>query len=406
MSSTSSTPLPPPPQPPPTIFVTVGSTAFSPLIARILSPSILSLLPSNSKLVVQYGKSDLASILAGEEGLLASSSAESSSSQTAAAASTSAGFTQIDAGSELVPSAGLRKTQQGGYSWKGTARSALDPGRTGKIQGWELLDGREEDEEEQQRQQGQGGTQSGVRRRRGRRSSSSSRTDSRGEVGGSISSASSSDCSSVDDSAQEEVFLQRSSPARGHAGATFLTSPPTLNFKTSPPQSVSITLMAYVPSLTPHLKEANLVIAHAGAGTILETLRLPSSSVSTPPALLLVPNESLMDNHQLELAQAIHAGGWARCASLNSKSHNSSHSQGQGHKEPQTSQESGGEEFASLEEELRLLLAPWKAREQEGASQRGHNRSTSPSSRWQPRPFPRAEPDRFRRLVDEEMGYL
>lgn len=248
------------PRPPPTIFVTVGSTAFSPLIARVLSPTVLSLLPPNSKLLVQYGKSDLASILAGDEGILTySSPAPTTAVAKAPFTSTSAGFTQIDAGSEFHPEAGLRKTQQGGYSWKGSTVKALDPGRTGRIQGWELLDGRREED------QGQG-TQTGMRRRRRRRRPRRSTEDQATKAGSSssTSSASSSGSSSSAEENRREDPPSRAAPPHGSAGATILTSPPTLNFKTAPPHDVCITLMAYVPSLTPHLKEADLVVAHAG----------------------------------------------------------------------------------------------------------------------------------------------
>ena len=48
------------------------------------------------------------------------------------------------------------------------------------------------------------------------------------------------------------------------------------------------------------------MISHAGAGSILETLRV----VPVAPKLLVVVNELLMDNHQLELAEELARGSY------------------------------------------------------------------------------------------------
>lgn len=51
---------------------------------------------------------------------------------------------------------------------------------------------------------------------------------------------------------------------------------------------------------------------HTGAGSILAALRGPALLPSThPPRLIIVPNDSLMDNHQEELARAIADSRWA-----------------------------------------------------------------------------------------------
>ena len=75
---------------------------------------------------------------------------------------------------------------------------------------------------------------------------------------------------------------------------------------------VDLYLFAYTRAFSAFLRDAHLVVAHAGtcvaaqtgltagAGTILETLR-----TDPPPRLLVVPNTSLMDNHQRELADAL-----------------------------------------------------------------------------------------------------
>ena len=50
------------------------------------------------------------------------------------------------------------------------------------------------------------------------------------------------------------------------------------------------------------MEEADLIICHAGAGSIMEGLRLGKR-------LIVVANESLMDNHQMELASAMQQQG-------------------------------------------------------------------------------------------------
>lgn len=54
----------------------------------------------------------------------------------------------------------------------------------------------------------------------------------------------------------------------------------------------------YTPDLSDYIKNADLIIAHAGAGTAIEALRAGRK-------LIIVPNESLLDNHQLELSRKL-----------------------------------------------------------------------------------------------------
>jgi beta-1,4-N-acetylglucosaminyltransferase len=70
---------------------------------------------------------------------------------------------------------------------------------------------------------------------------------------------------------------------------------------------LNITWFEYAPSLASCLDTANLVISHAGSGSIFETLRrgLP---------LIAVPNSSLMDNHQKELAEKLKVEGYLATA--------------------------------------------------------------------------------------------
>lgn len=65
---------------------------------------------------------------------------------------------------------------------------------------------------------------------------------------------------------------------------------------------VQVEMIDYVSSINPYLQDADVVISHAGSGTILETLRMDDSS---RPRLIVVPNETLMDNHQTQLAKAL-----------------------------------------------------------------------------------------------------
>ncbi|KAK0701482.1 glycosyltransferase family 28 C-terminal domain-containing protein [Apiosordaria backusii] len=76
---------------------------------------------------------------------------------------------------------------------------------------------------------------------------------------------------------------------------------------------LQVECFSYVPDLKPYMLEcrgeegkrlAGCVIAHAGAGTILEVKRYGAP-------LIVVPNPTLMDNHQLELAVEVQRQGWA-----------------------------------------------------------------------------------------------
>jgi len=57
----------------------------------------------------------------------------------------------------------------------------------------------------------------------------------------------------------------------------------------------------FVPDLSSIVRECDTVISHCGAGTILEVLE-------SGARLIVAVNESLMDNHQMELADALSAG--------------------------------------------------------------------------------------------------
>ncbi|KAI9251225.1 glycosyl transferase [Sporodiniella umbellata] len=66
----------------------------------------------------------------------------------------------------------------------------------------------------------------------------------------------------------------------------------------------------YKPSTTNDILEANIVISHAGSGTMLQVLRLGDRK------LIMVVNKSLLDNHQLELAETMHKKKYAICSDI------------------------------------------------------------------------------------------
>ncbi|KZO95293.1 glycosyltransferase family 1 protein [Calocera viscosa TUFC12733] len=68
-------------------------------------------------------------------------------------------------------------------------------------------------------------------------------------------------------------------------------------------EGLSVQVWRFAPSIMPFVQSADLVISHAGSGTILDVLRAGKP-------LIAVPNTSLMDNHQAELADALAKQGY------------------------------------------------------------------------------------------------
>ncbi|XP_005799536.1 UDP-N-acetylglucosamine transferase subunit ALG13 homolog isoform X2 [Xiphophorus maculatus] len=62
---------------------------------------------------------------------------------------------------------------------------------------------------------------------------------------------------------------------------------------------LSVEAFRFKDSIAEDMKQADLVISHAGAGSCLEAL-------GAGKPLLVVVNDKLMDNHQLELARQLH----------------------------------------------------------------------------------------------------
>jgi len=69
--------------------------------------------------------------------------------------------------------------------------------------------------------------------------------------------------------------------------------------------SFPVRVVEYLSSIDDEIARAGLVISHAGAGSVFETMR-----AGTP--LLVVTNATLMDNHQTELAEELATRGHCR----------------------------------------------------------------------------------------------
>ncbi|KAH9254249.1 hypothetical protein BASA81_007850 [Batrachochytrium salamandrivorans] len=70
---------------------------------------------------------------------------------------------------------------------------------------------------------------------------------------------------------------------------------------------LKVTWYDFKPTLMEDMQSADVIISHAGAGSIVESLRLNKR-------LIVVVNDLLMDNHQLELASALEQKGHLVCA--------------------------------------------------------------------------------------------
>ncbi|WWD16226.1 hypothetical protein CI109_100652 [Kwoniella shandongensis] len=99
------------------------------------------------------------------------------------------------------------------------------------------------------------------------------------------------------------------------------------------------------------VKKSDAVISHAGSGSILTTLRR-----NPPIPLLVVPNETLMDNHQAELADEMSKQGYLMVSRVE-----------------------------ELEEKLSTFLEDKRTEAM--------------------KPFPEMDGTRFRGIVDEMMGF-
>ena len=70
--------------------------------------------------------------------------------------------------------------------------------------------------------------------------------------------------------------------------------------------SLQIQMYAFKTSLADDMELSDLIVSHAGAGTVMEVLRLPQQNKRwRRRRLAVVINTRLMDNHQAELAHAM-----------------------------------------------------------------------------------------------------
>ncbi|KAF7654121.1 hypothetical protein LDENG_00073760 [Lucifuga dentata] len=75
---------------------------------------------------------------------------------------------------------------------------------------------------------------------------------------------------------------------------------------------VKLEAFRFKDSIAEDIKQADLVISHAGAGSCMEVL-------GAGKPLLVVVNDKLMDNHQLELARRLHTDShllYCTCSTL------------------------------------------------------------------------------------------
>lgn len=230
------------------IFVTVGTTRFDSLIRAILSNKFLDavaqLAPgahtsnaAQANVVVQYGNSSIADIL------------------------TSSALASVDEGSEIVPEPGMRIVNGRRVYQSGSNIAGLDPGQTGTISGLRLRTAPQ------------------------RANTSVSNVDEARNTSKSLF----------------ESMLNEAKAMQGLTGGAAVSALQGATLQAETEHGVELQLFQFAPDLKPYIRSADIVISHAGSGTILDALRMRPK----PPALVVVPNTSLMDNHQVELAEAL-----------------------------------------------------------------------------------------------------
>lgn len=90
----------------------------------------------------------------------------------------------------------------------------------------------------------------------------------------------------------------------GYTSVLFQTG--TGRYKERSHSKLKLTYKSYIDDFCGAVKQTDLVISHAGAGTCLEVLQ-------NEKPLIIVINEDLMDNHQMELAEELQERNYVYC---------------------------------------------------------------------------------------------
>eukprot|EP00249_Psilotum_nudum_P020188 c27595_g2_i5 orf=285-791(+) len=77
--------------------------------------------------------------------------------------------------------------------------------------------------------------------------------------------------------------------------------------KSSQDKDLGVDFFTFAPDLSQFMSSADLIISHAGSGSIFESLHMHKP-------LIVVVNEALMDNHQAELAEELAMSRYLFCA--------------------------------------------------------------------------------------------
>jgi beta-1,4-N-acetylglucosaminyltransferase len=72
---------------------------------------------------------------------------------------------------------------------------------------------------------------------------------------------------------------------------------------------ISIETKPYISNIDQVFASSDLIISHAGSGSILSGLRMGKD-------MIIVPNTKLMDNHQVELAEVLQREGYLLIATV------------------------------------------------------------------------------------------
>lgn len=70
-------------------------------------------------------------------------------------------------------------------------------------------------------------------------------------------------------------------------------------------KQLQIEIFAFSNTIDEYIKPSDLVITHGGTGSIVDCLRLNKK-------VIVIPNETLMDNHQLEIANAFESKNYLK----------------------------------------------------------------------------------------------